>query len=96
VAGIEPFPTDEVLRILKEYGGSNARVFGSRARADAREDSDLDLLIKAGPTMSLWDVAGIQGQVENLLGIPVQVVTEDALHPLLREDILAEAKPLVA
>jgi predicted nucleotidyltransferase len=96
VSGIEQFPIEVIVRIVKEHGGSNPRVFGSRARGDAREDSDLDLLIKAGPTMSLLDVAAVQVQVEELLGIPVQVVTEGALHPMLRDDILAEAKPLVA
>ena len=94
--GIEQFPIEEIVSIVKKHGGSNPRVFGSRARGDAREDSDLDLLIKAGPTMSLLDVAAVQVQVEELLGLPVQVVTEGALHPMLRDDILAEAKPLVA
>ena len=94
--GIEQFPIEEIVSIVKKHGGSNPRVFGSRARGDAREDSDLDLLIKAGPTMSLLDVAAVQVQVEELLGLPVQVVTEGALHPMLRDEVLAEAKPLVA
>ena len=94
--GIEQFPIEEIVSIVKKHGGSNPRAFGSRARGDAREDSDLDLLIKAGPTMSLLDVAAVQVQVEELLGLPVQVVTEGALHPMLRDDVLAEAKPLVA
>jgi predicted nucleotidyltransferase len=96
VCGIDRLPISEILRIVEEHGGLNPRVFGSRARGEAREDSDLDLLIKGGPTMSLLDVAGIQVKVEQLLGIPVQVVTEGALHPLLRQNILSEAKPLVA
>jgi predicted nucleotidyltransferase len=96
VAGIEEFPIEEIVRIVKRHGGSDPRAFGSRAREEAREDSDLDLLIKAGPSMSLLDVAAVQVQVEELLGIPVQVVTEGALHPMLRDEILAEAKPLVA
>jgi predicted nucleotidyltransferase len=88
VSRIEAFPISEILRIVGEHGGLNPRVFGSRAKGDAREDSDLDLLIKAGPTMSLLDVGAIQVEVEQLLGIPVQVVTEGALHPLLRQDVL--------
>lgn len=96
VEGIERLPIKEILGIVRERGGSNPRVFGSYARGEAREGSDLDLLIEAGSTMSLLDVAAIQVRVEQLIGRPVQVVTEGALHPFLREDILSEAKPLVA
>jgi predicted nucleotidyltransferase len=96
VYGIERFPVEEILSIVEEHGGRNPRVFGSRVRGDAPVDSDLDLLIEAGPSMSLLDVAAIQVKAERLLEIPVQVVTEGALHPLPREDILSEAMPLVA
>lgn len=54
------------------------------------------MLIKAGPRMSLFDLIGLQRELEDLLGIGVEVVTEGSLHPLLRDDILAEARPLVA
>lgn len=91
---IDVFPTEEIARLVEVHGGLDPRVFGSRARGDARPDSDLDLLIKAGPTMSLLDLARLELDLEDLLGISVEVVTEAALHPLLRDDILAEARPL--
>ncbi len=91
--GIERFSFKEILGIVREHGGSNPRVFGSYALGEAREDSDLDLLIDAGSTMSVLDVAAIQVKVEQLISLPVQVVTEGALHPLLREDILQSPSP---
>ena len=93
INGIE---VEEVLRVAKSHGATSVRVFGSRARGDARSDSDLDLLITARPGTSLLDVIAMQQDLEDLLGLKVEVVTEPALHPLLRDDILAEAKPLVA
>ncbi len=96
MAGVERFPIDQILEIVEKHGGLNPRVFGSRARGDAREDSDLDLLIKAGPKMSLLDLIAIQQDLEDLLDIKVEVLTEGGLHPLLKDDILSEARPLVA
>lgn len=89
-------PLAEIAILVNKHGGLDPRIFGSRARGDARADSDLDLLIKVGPGMSLFDVIGLQQELEALLGISVEVVTEGALHPLLRDDILAEARPLHA
>lgn len=93
---MEELPLSEIARLVEKYGGLEPRIFGSRARGDARPDSDLDLLIKAGPRMSLFDLSGLQRDLEDLVGIKVEVVTEGALHPLLRDDILAEARPLHA
>jgi uncharacterized protein len=93
MAGIEAFPVQDILRLVEHHGGLEPRIFGSRARGDARTDSDLDLLIKAGPRMSLFDVIGLQQDLEELLGIHIEVVTEGSLHPLLREEIIAEARP---
>lgn len=89
-------PGAEIIRIAKSHGAISVKVFGSRARGDARPNSDLDLLITVRPGTSLLDVIAIQQDLEDLLGIPVEVLTERALHPLLRDSILAEAKLLVA
>lgn len=70
------------------------RIFGSRARGEAHEGSDLDLLVRMEDGRNLWDLAGFRMELEDLLGCRVDVVTEGALSPYLRDRILAEAVPL--
>ena len=89
-------PVAEILRIAQSHGARTVRVFGSRARGDARDDSDLDLLVGLEPGRSLLDIVAIKQDLEDLLGYPVDVVTEGGLSPYLRERILAEALPLTA
>lgn len=96
MAGLETFPIEAILRLVEEHGALNPRVFGSHLRGDATASSDLDLLIQPGPTMSLFDLIRLQQDLEQLLGIKVDVISERGIHPLLKDVILAEAKPLVA
>lgn len=91
---MDQLPIQEILRIAQDHGAVDVRIFGSRARGDALADSDLDLLIKAQPGTSLWDLIGLSQALEDLLGIKVEAVTENELHPYLKDRILAEAKPL--
>ncbi|MGA3164809.1 MAG: nucleotidyltransferase family protein [Terriglobia bacterium] len=85
---------EEIRRIAKKHGAKNVRIFGSRARGDARPDSDLDLLVDTGPETSPWFPAGLVLDVEEILGCKVEVVTENGLSPYLRERVLREALPL--
>lgn len=85
---------DEILRIASRHGACNVRVFGSFARGDAGPDSDVDLLIDAGPQTSPWFPGGLVADLEELLGRRVDVVEQAALHHLLRDRVLAEAVPL--
>ena len=84
---------DEIQRIAAEHGVTRLRVFGSVARGEAWPDSDLDLLIEVGPTTNSWFPAGLIMDLEQLLGCRVDVVTEQALSPRLREAVLRDARP---
>jgi hypothetical protein len=85
---------DEILRIAERHGARDVRVFGSVARGEATEDSDIDLLVSAGDETSPWFPAALVAELERLLGRKVDVVTEDGLYWLLRRRILQEARPL--
>lgn len=84
----------EVNRIAQRHGAFNVRVFGSMARGDAGPESDIDLLIDVGPYTSSWFPAGLIMDLESLLGRKVEIVTERALDPYIREQVLHEAVPL--
>jgi hypothetical protein len=85
---------DVVQRIAAKHGARNIRVFGSVARGDAREDSDIDFLVDTGPETSSWFPAGLVLDLEEALGCKVEVVTERGLTPFLKERVLQEALPL--
>jgi uncharacterized protein len=78
-----------VGEILDRYGATNPRLFGSVARGDAREDSDLDLLVDLGPGAGneLLRVSGVAEELSELLGVRVDVVAA----PLLRDEVSATA-----
>jgi hypothetical protein len=85
---------EEVLRIAAQHGARNVRVFGSAARGEASDGSDVDLLVEMEPGRSLLDLAALRNDLMDLLGREVDVVTEDSLYWLLRRKILREARPL--
>lgn len=85
---------EEIWRIAAHHGAVNVRVFGSVARGEANHDSDLDLFIDVGAHTSSWFPAGLILDLEKLLECRVEVVTEKALNPDLRERVLGEAIPI--
>lgn len=85
---------DEILNSAYRHGARNVRVFGSVARGESTSTSDIDFLVDASDTTSPWFPAGLVQELEGLLDRPVDVVTEQSLHWLLRRRILREAKPL--
>ena len=84
----------EILELALQHGAKNVRVFGSLARGEGSEDSDLDLLVTLEKGRSLLDLVGLKQDLEDLMHRPVDVVTERALSPYMREHILSEAVPL--
>ncbi len=85
---------EEILRIVACHGARNVQVFGSRARGEARPDSDVDILIQRDPGRSLLDLIAIKQDLEDLLGCAIDVVTEAAISPYMRGQVLKEAVKL--
>lgn len=84
----------EILKIATEHGAKNIRVFGSMARGDARPESDVDILVDMEKGRSLLDIIAIKQDIEDLLNRKVDVVTEAAISPYIREEVLKEAANL--
>ena len=84
----------EIVRVAAAHGAIKVRLFGSIARGEAHEGSDLDLLVTMNPGSSLFDIIAIKQDLEDLLGLSVDVVTEDALSLYLREEVLQSAVAL--
>lgn len=85
---------DEIIAIGQRHGVSNIRVFGSVARGEADERSDLDLLVDPGPDASLFTLTAFALEVETLLHVFTQVATANGLKPRIKERVLAEVVPL--
>ncbi|GIU83151.1 MAG: nucleotidyltransferase [Pyrinomonadaceae bacterium] len=85
---------EDILRVCAQYGAHNVRVFGSVARGEADEKSDLDFLVELEPGRTLFDLGGLQYELEELLGVRVDVVTERGLKSRIREHVLREAVPV--
>ena len=85
---------DEILAIGERYGVSNIRVFGSVARGEADDQSDLDLLVDAAPETGLFGLAGFAIAVQDLVQVFTQVATVPGLKQRIRDRVLAEAVTL--
>jgi len=94
LAALRTGQRNEILRRANSRGARNLRVFGSVARGEASESSDLDLLVEWEPGRSLLDHAGLVEDLQELLGMKVHVGTEKSLHWYVRDRILREATPL--
>lgn len=83
-----------VRQVVDAHRARNPRVFGSVRHGETTASSDLDLLVDTVDGTTLFDVAAIELELERLLGVPVHVVTSDALQGGLRERVLADAEPV--
>lgn len=82
---------DEIRRAATDNGAREVRVFGSVARGEERDDSDVDFLVVLEPGRSLFDLARLELRLERLLGRAVDVVTEAGLREPIRATALREA-----
>ncbi len=85
---------EQILEIAARHGARNVRVFGSVARGDAREDSDIDFLVELEAGRSLLDLAHITFDLQELLRCRVDVATEGGLHPIFEKAIATDLKAL--
>jgi predicted nucleotidyltransferase len=76
------------------FRAANPRVFGSVLRGTDQDGSDLDLLVDALPGATLFDLGGLQDELESLLGVRVEVLTPSDLPSAFRATVLAEAQPV--
>ena len=84
----------EILRIAATHGARRVRVFGSSSRGEEGPDSDMDVLVDLEPGRDPLDIVAIKQDLEGLLGCKVDVVTERAVSPYIRETVLREAATL--
>ncbi len=73
---------------------TNPRIFGSVLYGTDEDGSDIDLLVDALPGATLFDLGGLQVELESLLGVQVDLLTPADLPPKLRAKVLAEAQPV--
>jgi predicted nucleotidyltransferase len=85
---------DELRQLVSRYGLSRPRVFGSVLSGADTDDSDLDLLVDAMETTTLFTLAGVEHEAQQLLGVPVTVLTAGFLPPKFRDRVLQQAEPL--
>ena len=87
--------TRTLITITRKHGAVRASLFGSYARGDAREDSDLDVLVELEPGRSLLDLVRLERELRDALGLDVDVVTPNSLHPLIHDRVMAERTPIL-
>jgi uncharacterized protein len=85
---------EAIRRIVESHRACNARVFGSVASGSDAEGSDLDLLIDPTPQTTLFDIGAIRHELTRLLGVPVDVLTPQALPEKFRAAVIAQAQPI--
>ncbi len=84
---------EQVLQVAAKQGVYNVRVFGSVARGEATPESDVDFLVD-GLENAAWGGGRLLMELQAVLGRNVDLVSEQDLHPLMRDSILKEAIPL--
>jgi predicted nucleotidyltransferase len=85
---------DEITRLAANYGAHDVRIFGSVARGDATEESDVDFLVRLDAGRILFDLGGLLMDLRDLLGAKVDVITEGSLYGRFGQIVTREAIPL--
>lgn len=85
---------DAIIEVVANAGCSNPCIFGSVLHGTDTEESDLDLLVEPGPETTMFDIGKIMHELQNLLGVKVDVLTPDALPDSFKASVLSEALPV--
>ena len=85
---------DVIRQVVLANRARNPRIFGSVAKGEDTEGSDLDLLVDGTDDMSLFDLARIEIRLSEILGVPVEVRTPFEISSRYRDAVLSEARPL--
>jgi len=85
---------EEIRRLVEAHRARNARVFGSVLHGEDTDGSDLDILVDALPGTTLFDLGGLHVDLEELLGVSVDLLTPGDLPPKFRARVLADARPV--
>jgi uncharacterized protein len=83
---------NKIIPLLKGSGVISAGVFGSYAKDQQTSKSDVDLLVEFEQPIGLFSFAGLKNEISEILGLPVDLVTRKALHPMLKDNILSDVK----
>ena len=81
-------------KIKEQFKAEVLGVFGSYARGEEKKESDIDVLVRFGEGATLLHLVGLGYYLEDLFGVPVDVVSERALHPMMKDDVLKELVPV--
>ena len=84
----------EIYKLAQKHDASNIRIFGSVARGDFNEKSDIDFLVDFGTDVGLLEWSAFWVDLEDLLGCDIDVATEKSLKKRYRDQVLREAKPI--
>jgi len=84
----------ELYDVLRRHGVTNPEIFGSAARGDDHEGSDVDMLVDFPPGTSIIDIIGVQHELEDLLGVPVDLVPRSGLKERVRARAAKDLLPL--
>jgi len=83
-----------IREVTSHYRVANPRIFGSVLHGNDKDGSDIDIVVDILPGTTLFDLTGLQAELEEALGVPVDLVTSTGLHRFIRDKVLAEAQPL--
>jgi len=86
---------EKLIQILKKHGAKRIEIFGSYARGEQKETSDLDIIVEFEKRKSLLELVGIEQELEDHLGIKVDLLTEASISPYLIEKIKKECKVIL-